>query len=63
MEPADELKRRIEDAAKFAPLDRLSLTTQCGFASPVKGNPLSIAEEEAKLSRIVEVPRDVWGEA
>lgn len=63
LESADDLKRRIDEAAKFAPLDRLSLTTQCGFASSVKGNPLSIPEEEAKLARIVEVARDVWGEA
>jgi 5-methyltetrahydropteroyltriglutamate--homocysteine methyltransferase len=63
LESADDLKRRVDEAAKFAPLDRLSLTTQCGFASSVKGNPLTIADEEAKLARIVEVAKDVWGEA
>jgi 5-methyltetrahydropteroyltriglutamate--homocysteine methyltransferase len=61
LEDAGYLKRRIEDAAKYVPLDRLSLTTQCGFASSVGGNPVSEADEEAKLARIVEVAHDVWG--
>ena len=63
LETADELKRRIEEAARFTPLDRLALSPQCGFASSVKGNPLTAAEQEAKLARIVEVARDLWGEA
>ncbi len=63
LEDADYIKRRIDEAAKHAPLDRLGLTTQCGFASSVKGNPLSESDEEAKLARIVEVATDVWGEA
>ena len=61
LEDADFLKRRIEEAAQFAPLDRLALATQCGFASSVGGNPVTEADEEAKLSRIVEVAKDVWG--
>lgn len=63
LEDADFIKRRIDEAAKHAPLERLGLTTQCGFASSVKGNPLGEAEEEAKLARIVEVATDVWGSA
>lgn len=63
LEPADALKRRIEEAAKHAPLDRLALATQCGFASSVGGNPLTEADEFAKLQRIVEVARDVWPDA
>jgi 5-methyltetrahydropteroyltriglutamate--homocysteine methyltransferase len=63
LETADALKRRIEEAAKFAPLDRLALTTQCGFASSIKGNPMTEAEEEAKLARIVDVARDIWSDA
>ncbi len=63
METTDALKRRIDEAAKFAPLEQLTLTTQCGFASSVGGNPLSEAEEEAKLARIVEVAGDVWADA
>jgi 5-methyltetrahydropteroyltriglutamate--homocysteine methyltransferase len=63
LESADDLKRRIEEAAKFTPIERLALSTQCGFASSVKGNPMTEAEQEAKLSRIVEVARDVWPDA
>jgi len=63
MEDKDELKRRIEAATKFAPLERLSLTTQCGFASSVKGNPLSEDDEKAKLSLIVETASEVWDDA
>jgi len=61
LEAADDLKRRIEEAAKFAPLEQLALSPQCGFASSIKGNPLTVDDEKAKLSRIVEVARDVWG--
>ncbi len=63
LESVDQLKRRIDEAARYAPLDRLALTTQCGFASSVRGNPLSEAEEEAKLARIVEVAGEVWSDA
>ncbi len=63
LESRDDLKRRIEDAAKFAPLERLSLTTQCGFASSIGGNPLSESDEEAKLGLIVDVAREVWPDA
>lgn len=63
LESADHLKRRIEEASRFAPLERLALAPQCGFASSVKGNPLSEADEEAKLARMVEVAADVWADA
>ena len=63
MESTHDLKRRIEEATKFAPLDRLALTAQCGFASSIGGNPLSEAEQEDKLARIVEVANDVWTDA
>lgn len=62
VEAADELQRRIDQAAKVAPLEQLALSPQCGFASSIKGNPLGPAEQEAKLARIVEVARRVWGE-
>ena len=55
------VRRRIDEAAQHAPLERLGLTTQCGFASSVKGNPLNEPDEEAKLARIVEVADAVWG--
>lgn len=63
LESADAVKRRIEEASKFAPIERLALTTQCGFASSIKGNPMTEAEEEAKLARIVDIARDIWPDA
>ena len=63
LETKDDLKRRIDEAGRFAPLERLSLTTQCGFASSVRGNPLSEDDEIAKLARIVEVAGGVWPDA
>src|SRR5262249_39069060 len=60
LEPAADLERRIEEAARFAPLDQLGLSPQCGFASSIKGNPLTAEQQEAKLARIVEVARTVW---
>ncbi|HET7130608.1 MAG TPA: 5-methyltetrahydropteroyltriglutamate--homocysteine S-methyltransferase [Gammaproteobacteria bacterium] len=61
LETADALRRRIDEAAKFAPLEQLALSTQCGFASTEEGNALSEDEQWAKLERIVEVAVDVWG--
>jgi 5-methyltetrahydropteroyltriglutamate--homocysteine methyltransferase len=61
LESADALKRRIDEAARFAPLERLALSTQCGFASTEEGNALTEDEQWAKLERIVEVAVDVWG--
>jgi 5-methyltetrahydropteroyltriglutamate--homocysteine methyltransferase len=60
VEGEEELLRKIEAAAKFAPLEQLALSPQCGFASSIKGNPLGPAEQEAKLKRIVEVAGKVW---
>ncbi len=60
LETADELMRRLDQAAKVAPLERLALSPQCGFASSIKGNPLGEAEQQAKLARIVEVAGKVW---
>jgi 5-methyltetrahydropteroyltriglutamate--homocysteine methyltransferase len=56
------LIRKIEQAARFAPLEQLALSPQCGFASSIKGNPLGHADQEAKLRRIVAVAKNVWGE-
>jgi 5-methyltetrahydropteroyltriglutamate--homocysteine methyltransferase len=61
LESADDLKRRIDEAAKFAPLDRLALSPQCGFSSGIGGNTMTIEEEIAKLKRLVEVTKSVWG--
>src|SRR5579863_7415507 len=61
LESIDTLKRRIGEAAKFAPLDRLALSPQCGFASDVIGNLLSADDQKRKLERVVEAARAVWG--
>ena len=63
LEEKDDLIRKIQTASRFAPLDQLALSPQCGFASSIRGNPLGMAEQEAKLRRIVEVADQVWGTA
>jgi 5-methyltetrahydropteroyltriglutamate--homocysteine methyltransferase len=61
LESKDDLKRRIDEAAKYVPLEQLCLSPQCGFSSTVEGNALTIAEEAAKLRLVVETAREVWG--
>ncbi len=61
LERPDDLKRRIEAASRFVPLDQLCLSPQCGFSSTVEGNLLSYDEEVAKLRLVVETAADVWG--
>jgi len=61
LESKDEIKRRIEQAAKFIPLEQLCLSPQCGFASTEEGNILAEDEQWAKLKMIVEISKEVWG--
>jgi 5-methyltetrahydropteroyltriglutamate--homocysteine methyltransferase len=61
LESKDELKRRIEQASKFVPLEQLCLSPQCGFSSTVEGNRLTYDQEVAKLRLIVETAQEVWG--
>jgi 5-methyltetrahydropteroyltriglutamate--homocysteine methyltransferase len=61
LESKDAIKRRIDEAAKFCPLDQLALSPQCGFASTEEGNALTEDEQWAKLRMIVEVADEVWG--
>ncbi len=61
LESLDVLKRRIEQAAKFIPLDQLAISPQCGFASDVVGNLLSPDDQKRKLERVAETARAVWG--
>jgi methionine synthase II (cobalamin-independent) len=61
LESKDEIKRRIEEAAKFVPLDQLCLSPQCGFASTEDGNELAEESQWAKLKMIVEVADEMWG--
>jgi 5-methyltetrahydropteroyltriglutamate--homocysteine methyltransferase len=61
LEDKDTLKRRIDEASKFVPLEQLCLSGQCGFSSTVEGNKLSYEQEVAKLRLIVETAQEVWG--
>ena len=61
LEKKDDVKRRIEEAAKFAPLDQYCLSPQCGFASTEEGNVLAEEEQWAKFRMIVELSKEVWG--
>ena len=63
LEPKDALKRRIEAAAKYVPLENLCLSPQCGFASTFRGNPISEDVQRRKLERVVEVASEVWSSA
>jgi 5-methyltetrahydropteroyltriglutamate--homocysteine methyltransferase len=60
LESKDALKRRIDEAARYVPLDQLCLSPQCGFSSTVEGNVVSYDQEVAKLRLIVETAHDVW---
>jgi 5-methyltetrahydropteroyltriglutamate--homocysteine methyltransferase len=62
LESKDEIRRRIDDAAKHIDPDQLCLSPQCGFASTEEGNLLTEDEQWAKLSRIVEIAHEVWGQ-
>jgi 5-methyltetrahydropteroyltriglutamate--homocysteine methyltransferase len=63
MESADELKQRIEEASRYMPLERLALSTQCGFGSNSEGNAITYDAQRAKLELVVQVATDVWGNA
>ncbi len=61
MESKDTLKRRIDEAAKYAPLEQLCLSPQCGFSSTVHGNNIAVEAQRAKLKLVVETAQEVWG--
>jgi methionine synthase II (cobalamin-independent) len=61
LESVDSLKRRIDEAARYVPLDQICLSGQCGFSSTVEGNKLTHDEEVAKLRLIVQTAQEVWG--
>lgn len=61
LESKDDLKRRIEEAAKHCPIEQLALSPQCGFASGERGNKLTVEEEVKKLQLVADVAREVWG--
>ena len=61
LESIDELKRRVDQAAQFAPLEQIAISPQCGFSSDVVGNLISADDQKRKLERVVETARQVWG--
>jgi 5-methyltetrahydropteroyltriglutamate--homocysteine methyltransferase len=61
LEREDDLRRRIDQAAQYVPLERLALSPQCGFASIAAGNLLSIDDQWRKLELVVSTARKVWG--
>jgi 5-methyltetrahydropteroyltriglutamate--homocysteine methyltransferase len=62
LESKDDLKRRIDEAAQYAPLDQLALSPQCGFSSTVHGNDIAVEAQRAKLRLVVETAQEVWGD-
>jgi methionine synthase II (cobalamin-independent) len=62
IESIDELRRRIDEAARFLPVEQLALSPQCGFASSLRGNLLSEQQQFQKLDVMLETARKVWGE-
>jgi 5-methyltetrahydropteroyltriglutamate--homocysteine methyltransferase len=63
LESKDDLKRRIDEAARYAPLEQLALSPQCGFASTVHGNDIAVAAQRDKLKLVLDTAREVWGDA
>lgn len=63
LESKDDLKRRIDEAAKYAPMEQLALSPQCGFSSTVHGNDIAVEAQRAKLQLVIETAREVWGES
>src|SRR5580698_5945196 len=63
LETKDDLKRRIDEASRYAPIEQLALSPQCGFSSGIGGNAMTVGNEIAKLKLVVETAREVWGTA
>jgi 5-methyltetrahydropteroyltriglutamate--homocysteine methyltransferase len=61
LERKDDLKRRLDEAAKYVPLEQLCLSPQCGFSSTVEGNAVGVEQQRAKLALCVELAHEVWG--
>jgi 5-methyltetrahydropteroyltriglutamate--homocysteine methyltransferase len=61
LESVEELKRRIDSAAKYVPLEQIAVSPQCGFSSDVVGNLISMDDQKRKLELVVETARQVWG--
>jgi methionine synthase II (cobalamin-independent) len=63
LESRDDLKRRIEEASQYVPMEQLALSPQCGFASNFLGNPVTFDDQKRKLELVVSLATEVWGHA
>jgi 5-methyltetrahydropteroyltriglutamate--homocysteine methyltransferase len=63
IEPKDDLKKRIDEASKYMPVDQMALSPQCGFSSTVHGNDITLEDEKAKIRLVVETADEIWGNA
>ena len=61
LESKDTVKRRLDEAAKFMPMEQMALSPQCGFASTEEGNVLTEEQQWAKMREVVEVAEEIWG--
>jgi 5-methyltetrahydropteroyltriglutamate--homocysteine methyltransferase len=61
LENKDDIKRRIDEAARYAPLDQLALSPQCGFASTAEGNAITWDDQRRKLELVIQIADEVWG--
>ena len=61
LERRDDLKRRIDEAAKYVPLEQICVSPQCGFSSTIEGNEVTVDQQKAKLALCVQLAREVWG--
>ena len=61
LESKDTVKRRLDEAAKFMPMEQMALSPQCGFASTEEGNVLTEAQQWAQMREVVEIAEEVWG--
>ena len=61
LEPKDDIRRRIDEAARYMPLEQMCLSPQCGFSSTVHGNDVAVEQQAAKCRLVIEVAREVWG--
>ena len=62
LEDKDALKRRIDEAAKYAAMEHLALSPQCGFSSTVHGNNIAVEDQRNKLKLVVDTAREMWGD-
>ncbi|WP_129791850.1 5-methyltetrahydropteroyltriglutamate--homocysteine S-methyltransferase [Sphingosinicella sp. CPCC 101087] len=61
LESKDEIKRRIDEAARFMPVEQMALSPQCGFSSTVHGNDIAVEQQAAKMRLVIEVAEEIWG--